>query len=93
MRSKPFLLSLIASTVVALSSCDRKTCSHSEMIKLATKSIKDEGRDPNEFKLDAIRQHGNEVYISFAQKISPLYHRYYLIDPRTCKIIERRFDQ
>lgn len=63
------------------------------MLELVNNQMRDEGIDPSGRVVQTVERQGDLVYIDLAAKQNLLYHRHYLVDPRTCAIVDMRFDQ
>jgi hypothetical protein len=86
----------VATMVVAAalsSGCNNGACTQEVMFEVVNRDIYADGRIPDEYMNSSIRKQGNAVYIGMALKVSPLYHRHYLIDPTTCSILDVKIDQ
>jgi hypothetical protein len=87
------LVALVAALLGALAGCDPHPCDKASMLKLVTADIIKNGRHPREYKLDELSRSGKLVYMGIALKINDLYHRHYLFDPHSCKIVKQWVDQ
>jgi hypothetical protein len=76
-----------------LASCGPKPCDLDRMTQIIHKEIRDDKRRPAEYLMERPRPEGGFVYVGMAAKLSPLYRRHYLIDPKRCEIKEVWIDQ
>jgi len=88
--NKPVMCGLVLAT---LASCGQKPCDLDRMTQIIHQDIRDDKRSPNEYVMERPRPKGDLVYVGMAVKLSPLYRRHYLIDPKRCEIKDLWIDQ
>jgi hypothetical protein len=87
------LVSAFAIITCFSGSCTSEDCNKSRMIDIIRQDIKDNNRNYEEYKIGTISRRADGIYIAMEQKAVPSYYRHYLINPRTCKILDLKIDQ
>lgn len=63
------------------------------MLRVINEDMKRDGKNPNDYKLAEIKSRPDGVYVGMSINYSPTYRLHYLIDSKTGKIADARYDQ
>lgn len=89
-----YQLAISASLAACLSgACDRPPCDQRTMLRIVNEDISKDGKDPKDYKLAEIKAGPNGIYVGMSINYSPTYRLHYLIESKTCRILDVRYDQ
>ena len=84
---------LVPVFLFVLSSCGDRPCDTTLMLNVIERQIRYDGRSPDEYDVALLRREGEKVYIEMSLKMSPPYRRHYILDVKSCKILDLMIDQ